>query len=141
LLTPHQQKNQGGNVGNQSAIRVIRGLATGSLDPTWPCVRDTLAQQARVGVLLGGVLSAAGFVRVYVTNGDALNAAAISLSLLAIVLCSTVLGTSIPFALTRWGVDPAHGGTTIQVVMDCLGVLITCGICNVMLEQLASGLS
>jgi Mg/Co/Ni transporter MgtE len=35
----------GGNAGNQSAIKVIRGLATGSISSDWPSVLATLKQQ------------------------------------------------------------------------------------------------
>lgn len=35
----------GGNAGNQSAIKVIRGLATGVLEPTIDCLLRSLRQQ------------------------------------------------------------------------------------------------
>ncbi len=35
----------GGNAGNQSAIKVIRGLATGQLEPTFSCLLRSLKQQ------------------------------------------------------------------------------------------------
>jgi Mg/Co/Ni transporter MgtE len=35
----------GGNAGNQSAIKVIRGLATGVLEPTFDCLQRSLRQQ------------------------------------------------------------------------------------------------
>lgn len=74
-----------------------------------------MTEQLEVAMLLGGGLSTAGFVRVYVTNGSLVNAFAISVSLLAIVFASVLLGTGLPFALARGGVDPAHAGTSIQV--------------------------
>lgn len=37
----------GGNAGNQSAIKVIRGLATGSLEPSFSCLGRSLRQQVR----------------------------------------------------------------------------------------------
>lgn len=43
------------------------------------------------------------------------NAVAISVSLFLIVMTSVVLGTGLPFALARAGVDPANAGTSIQV--------------------------
>ncbi|PRW55900.1 Magnesium transporter [Chlorella sorokiniana] len=131
----------GGNAGNQSAIKVIRGLATGSMKPTGPGVRRAMQQQLAVGLLLGAGLAAGGWVRVYLTNGNALNATAISISLFLIVLCSVVAGTGLPFALAKAGVDPANAGTSIQVIMDITGVLITCATCHLVLDQLAAGLS
>jgi len=131
----------GGNAGNQSAIKVIRGLATGSINTSLPSVLATLQDQAAVGALLGGGLSIAGFVRVYLTNGDLTNAAAISISLLSIVMTSVVLGTGLPFCLARVGIDPANAGTSIQVVMDILGVMITCVTCQMILVQFATSVA
>lgn len=130
----------GGNAGNQSAIKVIRGLATGSITTSWKSIQATMTEQLEVALLLGGGLSAAGFARVYITNGSLLNATAISVSLLAIVTASVLLGTGLPFALARGGVDPAHAGTSIQVLMDILGVLITCVTCQAVLVQFADSL-
>jgi Mg/Co/Ni transporter MgtE len=127
----------GGNAGNQSSIKVIRGLATGALDTSDACIRATLAEQAAVGVLLGGALSAAGFARVFLTNGSLANSSAIALSVLGIVSSSCLLGSGLPFVLARAGLDPANAGTSIQVVMDILGVAITCATCDVVLRQLA----
>ncbi|KAL4424984.1 hypothetical protein ABPG77_002869 [Micractinium sp. CCAP 211/92] len=131
----------GGNAGNQSAIKVIRGLATGSMRPTGAGVRRAMAQQLAVGLMLGAGLAAGGWLRVYVTNGNALNATAISISLFLIVVCSVVAGTGLPFALARAGIDPANAGTSIQVIMDVSGVLITCATCHLVLDQLAAGLT
>lgn len=56
-------------------------------------------------------------LQVYVTSGHVVDACAISLSLLLIVLTSVVLGTGLPFMLAHAGVDPANAGTSIQVIM------------------------
>lgn len=42
---------------------------------------------------------------------------------------------------TQVGVDPANAGTSIQVLMDILGVLITCVTCNHVLQHLAMSLA
>ncbi|DBA96070.1 TPA: hypothetical protein ACH3X1_001569 [Trebouxia sp. C0004] len=133
----------GGNAGNQSAIKVIRGLATGTIKTTWPSVRKTLTQQAYIGVLLGGGLSGSysfcvqlqttgylqprtsadlsllyavgGFIRVFITDGSLVNSCAISLSLFMIVMTSVLTGTMLPFGLAKGGIDPANAGTSVQV--------------------------
>lgn len=56
-----------------------------------------------------------GFVRVYMTHGNFQDSVAIATSLLLIVLASVLLGTVLPFALVRAGIDPAHAGSSIQV--------------------------
>lgn len=56
-----------------------------------------------------------GLARVYITHGVFRDAAAIAASLFLIVLASILLGTALPFALSRVGVDPAHAGSSVQV--------------------------
>lgn len=141
----------GGNAGNQSAISVIRGLATGTIQPTFSCALDTMWRQTRVGVALASVLSAGGFIRVLASRaafadaGDVAVAAAgtdpalvaaigIATSLFAIVTASTLTGSALPFALAAAGQDPANAGTTIQVCMDVAGVVITCVVCSFVFE-------
>jgi len=131
----------GGNAGNQSAIKVIRGLATKSISMTGESMQQTLLQQGAIGVLLGLGLAGGGFVRVYLTNGSLLNSTAISLSLFAIVMTSVLIGTALPFVLAKIGVDPANAGTSIQVIMDIFGVGITCVTCHAILDVLAKGLA
>ncbi len=101
----------GGNAGNQSAIKVIRGLATGAITATSESFTSTMKEQAAVGLILGAGLSCAGFVRVYITNGDVVNASAISVSLLMIVVASVLLGAGLPFTLARAGVVSAGEGS------------------------------
>lgn len=128
----------GGNAGNQSAIKVIRGMAMGSITPSLDSLTSVLRQQVAVALILGTSLSAAGWFRVYVTNGDVINSTAIALSLFLIVCTSVIVGTLLPFGLARAGQDPANAGTSIQVLMDVLGVLITCTCCHYILDEFAT---
>ncbi|BDA41032.1 probable magnesium transporter MgtE [Coccomyxa sp. Obi] len=127
----------GGNAGNQSAIKVIRGLATGRMKLTAASLKQTLGQQSLVGLLLAVGLTGAGFARVYVSEGSLLDSCAISASLFCIVMTSVLTGTVLPFGLAFMGVDPANAGTTIQVWCDITGCLITCVTCKLILDQLA----
>ena len=119
----------GGNAGNQSAIHVIRGLATGTLEPNARDFGRTLAHQLGVGALLASGLAVGGYARVALSGGSTLDAAAIAASLFAIVITSVGVGTALPFGLAKVGIDPANAGTTVQVAGDVLGVAITCMTC------------
>ena len=121
-------------------VQIIRGLATGKLNSSMQSIRKSVWQQARVGLVLGTALSAGGFLRVYLSDGSVVNAAAISIALLMIVMTSVVLGSALPFCLSRAGVDPANAGTSIQVVMDIFGVAITCITCDFVFHHLVTGL-
>lgn len=87
-------------------------------------------RQLSVGVVLGLGIAVAGIIRVYLTEGSFLDAFAIAMALYAIVAVSTVIGSALPFALNFFGSDPANAGTSIQVLMDVFGVLITTQLCR-----------
>lgn len=128
----------GGNAGNQSSIFVIRGLATGQFQATWGSFRGAMQQQTLVALLLATAMAGGGYLRVFLTNEDPREAVAIALSLFLIVVSSVVAGTALPFLLAWAKVDPAHAGTTIQVVMDVGGVALTCLVCQGLLSHFAT---
>jgi len=51
-----------------------------------------------------------------------------------------ITGSGLPFALAKAGVDPANAGTSVQVIMDVLGVGITCVSCDFVLNRLSMSL-
>ncbi len=57
------------------------------------------------------------------------------LALLSIVFVSIVIGSLLPLILEYFKLDPAHASTTIQVVMDILGVIIICFIASFLLSN------
>ena len=132
----------GGNAGNQSAIHVIRGLATGSLDAgSSEDFAKTMLHQGGVGALLASGLAVAGFARVLLSTGSVVDSTAISASLFLIVLASVGVGSALPFGLARLGVDPANAGTSVQVAMDILGCAISCATCSFVLGTFAGAVS
>jgi Mg/Co/Ni transporter MgtE len=52
-----------------------------------------------------------------------------------IVIISIILGALMPLGMKKVGIDPAHSSTTIQVVMDILGVSITVWISSLVLDS------
>jgi Mg/Co/Ni transporter MgtE len=125
----------GGNAGNQSAIEVITGLATGAIEYNLLSLSKTISKQFRVGAILGLFLGVGSFLRVYVTNRDLVGSLAISMACFSIVLCSTIVGGFLPYALIFAGQEPANAGSSVQVVMDVLGVTITCFVCTYIFQH------
>ena len=114
----------GGNAGNQASVRVIRGLATGSLNSH--NMKHFLWRELSMAVTLTAILSTAGCLRAVLLTGTNLSETiAITSSLALIVFTSICLGALLPLLLQRMKLDPAHSSTTIQVVMDILGVVFT----------------
>lgn len=127
----------GGNAGNQASVRLIRGLATGEVDPSSPeQTRRILFSEAKVGLSLALILVVAGWLRVVAFQASPVDAAAISASLFLIVTSSVVLGTVLPLGLNKLRIDAAHASTSIQVIMDVLGVLITCTVAPLVFQTM-----
>mmetsp|Transcript_22981 Transcript_22981/g.26223 ORF Transcript_22981/g.26223 Transcript_22981/m.26223 type:complete len:102 (+) Transcript_22981:1104-1409(+) len=49
-------------------------------------------------------------------------------------MISVLLGATLPLGMKMVGIDPAHSSTTIQVVMDILGVTITVVMSGLILD-------
>lgn len=123
----------GGNAGNQAAVMVIRSLAlTGGRGGV--AVSKVLWRESLVALAVGGLMMVVGFARVFLfEGGDWAAATAITLSLWGIVTSSIVLGAALPLLMHKLRLDPAHAGPCIQVLMDVLGVALTCSICSMVL--------
>lgn len=84
-----------------------------------------LKREFTAGVCLSIILGVSGFIRAAVFFTPAAETVAITASLFMIVLMSVILGATLPLGMKLVGIDPAHSSTTIQVLMDILGVTIT----------------
>lgn len=134
----------GGNAGNQSAVHAITGIVTGEkrMQHLWP----VLKREAAIGILCATILSLIGFLRVYYfysneenqPSGLYVTVLSISLSLFIIVLSSVVLGCALPYGLRAIGLSVEHAAPIIQVLMDILGVLITCTVCSMFMNSASS---
>jgi cation transporter-like permease len=130
----------GGNAGNQASVRVIRGLALGTLTTTTissssssssstmttaAAIGETrnrfLLREFRMALALSLIMAIAGYVRASVFHTPAPETLAVTLALIVIVFTSVCLGAMLPLILQFVGIDPVHSSTTIQVVMDILG--------------------
>lgn len=123
----------GGNAGNQASVGVVRGLAVGTIDRS--NVRQFLMRELAMGVALSLILGLAGFVRAAVFSVPPLETLAITSSLFLIVIISVVAGATLPLGMHLVGIDPAHSSTTIQVIMDITGVVITVGVSSWVLDS------
>ena len=62
---------------------------------------------------------------------------AIAMSLFLIVALSAVIGVALPFVFLRFGAYAEHAAPAIQVIMDVLGVFLTCVVCSALLPSAA----
>ena len=112
---------------------VIRGLAVGTLNDRTK--RNFLINEFKMALSLSTILGVVGFIRALIFRTPVAETIAITSSLFMIVGISIGLGSLLPLGMKFCGIDPAHSSTTIQVLMDILGVTITCQVSRLVLKQ------
>jgi len=123
--------SSGGNSGSQASTLVIRALTIDEvrLRDWWRVARRELA----TGLTLGAALGLLGLGRIVVgaATGQSYDtdilrlALTLSASLVAVVLFGTLVGSMLPFALRRAGLDPASAsGPLVATLSDVTGLLI-----------------
>lgn len=123
----------GGNVGTQSSTIIVRGLATGRIEPRqlW----STLFKEVRVAILLGicyGVLLGCAAWGLF--QEGILFASVVGGSLMASMIVAATMGSLVPIFLHKLGVDPAVAtGPFLTTTVDLLGSLTYLALASVIL--------
>lgn len=122
----------GGNAGAQSATLMVRAIATGDLQlDRWA---RALGKELLVGIALGVTLGAITYI-LGIFRGDVRIGLVVSLSMASIILVANCLGTVLPFALSRFKLDPAVASSPlITSTMDAIGLLIYFSIAIAILD-------
>ena len=131
----------GGNSGAQASTAVIRSLSLGDVEP-----RDVLRvmwKEWRVALLCGVSLAAVNFVKMLLLDGKLLGnssitvqvAATVSLSIVFIVMFAKVVGSFLPIAAEKIGVDPAvMANPLISTLTDAVSLLIYIYVAKMILK-------
>ena len=121
----------GGNSGSQSSTAVIRSLSLGDTEP-----KDILMvvwKEIRVAVACGVTLAAVNFVKMLLVDrmllGNAevtvLVAATVSVTLIVVVMFAKAVGSTLPMAAEKIGIDPAvMASPLISTITDAVSLLI-----------------
>ena len=123
--------SSGGNSGSQAATLIVRALAVGEIRLSdWMSV---FRREFISGSILGLILGTIGFLRIAIWSvfsdvyGEhwMLVGIAVSLSLVAIVLWGSLIGSMLPFGLKRLGLDPATSSAPfVATFVDVTGLVI-----------------
>ena len=126
-------QSTGGNTSSQSSALAIQGISSGEISESNMVrfLRREMLMACVIALILGSVSFVRTFVQqAYLAPGGVINLPgniAVSVSLGAIVLVSTLLGSLIPVILRRLNLDPAtSAGPFLATLMDILGLLIYC---------------
>ncbi len=126
----------GGNSGSQAATLVTRAMALGHVT-----TRDwlrVLQREILMGLALGVTLGAVAFVRASLTPQHVLGnmdrwtiGLVISLSVGAICLWGTIVGSMLPIVFRKLGFDPAYASSPfVATFVDVTGIVIYFSIAN-----------
>jgi len=124
--------SSGGNSGSQATSLIIRALAVRELGmPDWFRV---FRRELISGVTLGALLGAIGFVRIvlweklhFMEYGQHFMLVAFTVwaALIGVVTFGTIAGSMLPFALRKFGFDPATSSAPfVATLVDVTGLCI-----------------
>ncbi|MHC1785971.1 MAG: magnesium transporter [Christensenellales bacterium] len=114
----------GGNCGQQASTLMIRGMALGEV--RFSDLFRVLWTEARVGLLVGLVLSATTFLRLMVVNqATAVLSFVVAISLFATVVIAKSIGCVLPLLAQRVKLDPALAASPlITTLVDACSLFI-----------------
>ena len=114
----------GGNSGTQSATIVVRGLATGRINPGfgWRIVFREVGVAMMMGIGFGLLLSIVS--RTLSSTVEPKLAAVLGLAVASSMTMAALVGASVPMIIRRVGFDPAIAtGPVVTTAIDVVGVL------------------
>ncbi|MBS5690065.1 MAG: magnesium transporter [Firmicutes bacterium] len=131
----------GGNSGAQASTAVIRSISLGDTEPE--DVGRVIWKEFRVAILCGITLAAVNFGKMLLVDRLLLHndgvtltvAAVVSLSIVLIVMFAKVVGSVLPIAAEKLGVDPAvMANPLISTITDAVSLLIYFEIAKLMIS-------
>ncbi|HKX30369.1 MAG TPA: magnesium transporter [Blastocatellia bacterium] len=125
----------GGNAGAQTVMTVIRSLSLGEIGVkhAWRVAR----REATTGLMVGALIGIIAFGQAYWVTQDLKLALTIAVTVCAICIWSTTVGSTIPLLARHFGVDPAVlSAPLITTLVDATGLLIYLTIAKLILDQI-----
>ena len=122
----------GGNAGAQTVMTVIRSLSLGEVgvQQAWRVV----LREATTGMVVGLLVGVVAFGQALLWRAQLPLAITVSVTMFAICVWSTTVGSLIPIAAERFGVDPAVlSAPLITTLVDATGLIIYFTIAKIIL--------
>ena len=114
----------GGNAGSQSATLVIRGIALEEIE--FSDIFKVIWKELRVSILVGFILSAVNFIRIYYFTRSGLETSlVVAISMFLIVIMAKVVGGVLPLVAKSLKIDPAiMASPLITTIVDTAALII-----------------
>jgi magnesium transporter len=124
----------GGNSGSQAATLIIRGLAMDEVEPS--DALQVLWKEARIGLIIGVILSSFNFVRVCWIDGNGVEVAlTVCTAMVFIVIFAKILGSMIPLLVKKINLDPALiANPAISSISDAVALTIYFAMATIFLK-------
>src|SRR5215813_10553871 len=123
----------GGNAGSQTVTTIIRSIALGEIQLRQ--AGRVLAREMTTGVMIGVLIGTVAFGRALLWGAHIPLAFTVAITVLAICTWSTTVGSLIPIAAERFGVDPAVlSAPLITTLVDATGLIIYFTIAKIILH-------
>lgn len=121
-----------GNVGVQSSAIIVQGLANHSISGS---IINRLLKETSLSLLNGLILASLLFSGSHFLLGvDIKIGVIITVALISVIIMASLIGTSIPLILNKFGIDPALAtGPFITTSNDIFGILIYFSIAKLVL--------
>jgi magnesium transporter len=123
----------GGNAGSQTVTTIIRSIALGEirLKQAW----RVLGREMSIGIMIGVLVGTVAFFRALLWGQPSALALTVAITIVVICAWSTTVGSLIPIAAERFGVDPAVlSAPLITTLVDATGLIIYFSIAKVILH-------
>jgi magnesium transporter len=125
----------GGNAGAQTVMTVIRSLALGEVG--LKSAKRVVLREATTGMIVGLMVAPIAFGQALLWKVPVELALTVSVTMLAICIWSTTVGSLIPIIAERFGVDPAVlSAPLITTLVDATGLIIYFTIAKIILDQI-----
>ena len=114
----------GGNAGSQSATLVIRGIALEEIE--FSDIFRVIWKELRVSILVGFILSAVNFIRIYYFSRSGLETSlVVAISMFLTVIMAKVVGGVLPLVAKSLKIDPAiMASPLITTIVDTAALII-----------------
>ncbi len=113
----------GGNVSGQISVLIIRSMGLGKMEGGvfWRVILRELI----TGLLLGAAMALLAVGRSYLLGTGGRVTFVVGISMVCVVMQSNILGSVMPFAVKKLGVDPALiSGPLLATINDVLGLVL-----------------
>ncbi|MBN1527402.1 MAG: magnesium transporter [Candidatus Omnitrophica bacterium] len=113
----------GGNAGAQTAITVIRGLATG--DVNWKNIRKVARLEMTASLMMASLVGVVALGRAFLLQRDFFVAIVVGSTMFLIVIVAILSGLTLPLLSKKIGLDPAAlAGPITTSIVDIIGLII-----------------